>query len=155
MATVEERFFAKVIKSPSGCWNWNTPKASRNYGTFTPFGRGSTVKAHIFAYELLVGEVGKMFVLHKCDNKACVNPAHLYLGTQGDNMRDASERGQIRDGMRKHGAAPVQALNEQIFALYSAGEMTQEEVARHFGVSQASVSRAAGKLFDSHRRPLR
>lgn len=155
MPTVEERFFSKVIKKPSGCWEWTTPSANKGYGTFTPFGRGSSIKAHRFAYELLVGEVGDMFVLHKCDNKACVNPEHLYLGRHGENAKDASERGQIRAGMKAKGLCHAQDLREQIAELYATTGMSQEALAKHLGISQASVSRYGGGLFDSHRRPLK
>lgn len=84
---VVARFFDKVQITKS-CWLWIGAK-HEGYGAF--YFRGKTFRAHRFSYELFVGpiEQGKM-VLHRreCDNPSCVNPNHLYMGTQVDNTRD-------------------------------------------------------------------
>ena len=90
---MEQRFWEKVLKTES-CWIWVGCKQS-GYGFI--FGVGG---AHRAAWKLLRGEIPDgMEVLHNCpggDNPACVNPAHLWLGTHADNMRDMKEKGRGR-----------------------------------------------------------
>lgn len=83
-----------TVAEPQDCWNWKrTQTANGGYGLFT-FGRGNLIRAHRLAYAMEYGPFDeKLFVRHKCDNPACCNPAHLELGTNLDNVRDAVERG--------------------------------------------------------------
>ena len=78
-----------------------------------------------------------MSVLHRCDTPGCVNPHHLWVGTQADNVRDCADKG--RRNQRR-----FQKLSEeewrQIRTRYKAGGVTQSELADEFGVSQASIS---------------
>lgn len=86
----EIRFWFKVLPVPSGCWEWQGGKAGE-YGKF------QNMRAHCFAYALCTGPIpAGMVVRHSCDNPPCVNPAHLSLGTQLDNMRDMVARGRHR-----------------------------------------------------------
>jgi hypothetical protein len=91
-----ERFWEKVaMAGPDECWIWTDKPTEDGYGRFkiTPT---EQVKAHRLSYVLATGnDPGELLVRHKCDNPLCVNPAHLELGTQADNMRDASERGRL------------------------------------------------------------
>lgn len=96
--TPEERFWAKVEKGPD-CWEW---KAFRNkgYGKFTYNGR--MYLAHRLSWILTNGPIPDgLGVLHSCDNPPCVNPDHLFLGTQLDNMRDASNKGRCANQRSK------------------------------------------------------
>jgi len=98
---VKARFSSKVEKSsdPLGCWTWAGAKNLQGYGEFFLFRKGSRSHhglAHRVAWEMFRGPIGDMFVLHKCDTPACVNPEHLFLGTQKDNMRDALAKGRMR-----------------------------------------------------------
>ncbi len=88
----EDRFWAKVDKSGE-CWEWTAAKFKKGYGRFSYHG-GAHVLAHRYSFELHNGGIDpNLLVLHTCDNRNCVNPAHLYQGTHERNMLDRSERG--------------------------------------------------------------
>ena len=88
-----ERFWSKVQKNDTsdGCWLWMGSKSPSGYGMFH---RKPFVSAHRFAWITIYGIIPDgMNVLHQCDNPACVRPEHLFLGTQGDNVRDMMRKG--------------------------------------------------------------
>ena len=96
---VVDRLMEKTIPEPnSGCWIWLGVVRNSGYGLI---GVGSDVdgtrtmkSVHRVAYEEFVGEIPTgLYVLHRCDNKLCVNPEHLFVGTQADNMRDMHIKG--------------------------------------------------------------
>lgn len=101
------RFIAKTRLAPSGCLEWVGAKTRDGYGhAFCR--RGSTRLAHRIAYELVNGPVPPdMLVCHRCNNPACVNVDHLYVGTQQDNMADREAAG--RNGNLIHLARKVAA----------------------------------------------
>ena len=91
IGTILERFESKFAKS-DGCWRWIAYKNNDGYGKFMIDGRSQS--AHRVAYQLYVGGIPPgMCVCHRCDNPCCVNPAHLFLGTISDNMRDCDNKG--------------------------------------------------------------
>lgn len=96
-----DRFESKIDKT-NDCWLWTAGGQPIGYGIFWANGRNNY--AHHVSYRIYKGEIPKgIWVLHTCDNKACVNPDHLYLGTHSDNTKDAVERKRMASGDR-HGS---------------------------------------------------
>jgi len=89
--SLAERFWEKVSKTAT-CWLWTAGSQKAGYGRFKV--NGKLQGAHRVAYELTNGPIPAGLVLcHRCDNPQCVNPAHLFPGTHGDNARDAIQKG--------------------------------------------------------------
>jgi len=135
----------RVMPEPnSGCWLWTAAVASHGYGTFQ-----KNKTAHRYSCELAYGQIQNgMNALHKCDNKLCVNPRHLYLGTKSDNSRDAYARGKMRNvKQRCRESHPMSILTEdQIKEIRSLpkGRMKRganviSNMAARFGVSAAAI----------------
>ena len=95
---LEERFWTKVERRADGeCWPWTARCDDAGYGSFKVARR--LVKAHRIAWELTHGMIGDgLHVCHHCDNPPCCNPAHLFVGTRSDNMRDMAAKGRKRGG---------------------------------------------------------
>lgn len=98
--SVEERFWAHVHKT-EGCWNWTAAVRGAGYGAFLV--NQKNYGAHRFSYLLTKGEIPKgLCVLHACDNRRCVNPAHLSLGTNKDNTADMISKGRGKEQKKTH-----------------------------------------------------
>jgi hypothetical protein len=103
------RFMAKIEENEKGCWIWTGAKFVSGYGKINTGGK--MVRAHRISYELSNGKIPiGMHVLHTCDNKLCVNPNHLEVGTQKKNMIDASTRGLIKRSLTEDQA--ISLLND-------------------------------------------
>lgn len=126
-----ETFWARVQRgAPDACWPWQAFKDTTGYGKVG--GHGRVWRAHRVAYAFTHGEPGALSVLHRCDNPSCCNPAHLFLGTQADNMRDMAVKG--RSPHSKISEDTVVAA--RVLRLLG---MSLSAVARHFNVSRAAL----------------
>ena len=143
---IEQRFWAKVDKtsSPSGCWLWTACKSRGTYGLFFHEGKGQV--AHRVAWQLIVGPIPKGIQLcHNCpggDNPSCVNPAHLFLGTQQDNILDCVKKGRWHPHKLLGTSNPNSKLTPPdviaIRELASQG-ISFREIGRRFGVGHNTV----------------
>lgn len=121
-----EEFWLKSIPTDSGCWEWQGKRNRYGYGVIN-FQRRRWL-AHRLAW-VLKGRVipDGFFVLHHCDNPACVNPCHLYTGTQSNNMDDLKRR--ERSGLRKLSDKQVLEIRKQN------GTRSHRSLAEEYGVS--------------------
>lgn len=137
------RFWSKVNKT-ADCWLWFGNSDEHGYGRI---GMGSkkdkskkSVLAHRYSWELAKGEIPKgLFVLHKCDTPACVNPDHLFLGTQRTNVADMVQKNRQQKGESNGMAALTTAQVRGIKSMLSAGA-TKASIARQYEVSPSLVS---------------
>ena len=143
-----ERFWAKVNQAEEDdCWEWTAARYSCGYGAFIrrigSVGKWQTTNAHRVAWELTHGPIPDgMWVLHRCDNRGCVNPAHLFLGSPSDNSRDMTEKGR---GYFANGAS-----NPRLRAKLTENQVrdircrwpgeTQQSLADEYGVSVGNIN---------------
>lgn len=145
-APLEIRFFEKIIKTET-CWIWNAAKDSKGYGRIGMGGRkGKDVFAHRLSYQIHRGEIPvNMLVCHKCDIPACVNPEHLFLGTQTDNMRDCVIKGRLNPFKPRGELNPKAKLNwdivREIREKCFNSKALQKNAAQHFKVSYETIQR--------------
>lgn len=149
-----DRFWARVaMAQPNECWNWTGSKNSGGYGTVRY--HNVCAQAHRVAYFLTHGGIGlltgfriegraaryKRFVLHKCDNRLCCNPNHLFLGSMRTNMLDAYAKGRKMQPRSRHANAKLTPDQvREMRHLYDTKQMQQIPLAKKFKVSQRVVS---------------
>lgn len=137
-----DRFWAKVRKTDT-CWLW-TGCTRYGYGLIGSGGTfGRMVLTHRLSWELHRGPIEDgLFVLHKCDIRACVNPDHLFLGTQDDNIKDMDSKARRRTvsprGDKNPRAKLTEAQATEIIALSKQGT-SERKLAERFRVSRAAI----------------
>jgi hypothetical protein len=135
---LSERFWSKVDAGGS-CWEWRGARARNGYGRVQV--EGKNAYAHRVAWLLSRGSEAPGLVCHRCDNRACVRPDHLFVGTYLDNMRDCVEKGRTdkRTGDRNQCAKLDDASVIAIRTAAANGE-SQASIGRRFGLTQQGVS---------------
>ena len=139
-------FWSHVKKgAPNICWNWTGPLTVTGYGEFKY--RNLVCKAHRLSYEIHTGPIPKKknwtesCVMHACDNRRCVNPAHLHLGTSRENILDCVAKDRHSRGMRNGLAKLTDNSVRIIRATYAGQEVSMRELGRRFGVSHNVIGR--------------
>ena len=143
-----EDFWSKVdIKSESECWEWKGSKLD-GYGRFCI--EGSYVLAHRYSWmmnnKMAISE-GRL-ILHKCDNRSCVNPNHLYCGTPKDNMKDKGDRTPYIPEIYGSWKSVLYEGEVWLIRRLRAGsdhiKLSQDTIAKMLKVSQATISKVCG-----------
>lgn len=134
-----ESFWQKVGKAgANGCWVWLGSKTKHGYGQFG--GRKLGGRTHRLSWGIFNGPIPPgLSVLHRCDVRNCVNPDHLFLGTQSDNMKDAAAKGRLRFGVNAHSARLSEADVIAARAAKSSLNITVKELARIFKVGATTM----------------
>ena len=143
-----DRFWDKVEKNGpvsapdlGPCWVWTGDRHEHGYGRLKETGTRATVYAHRLSYELHHGPIPPdHHVCHRCDNPPCVNPAHLFAGTDRDNHADRDAKNRVRHGERHANAKLTADKARVIRALYAAGGVSQRKIAQLYGVSHQTIS---------------
>lgn len=136
--TIAERFAEKWREDPvSGCWEWKAFRLQNGYGWFRLGGQGSTMElAHRVSWSVHRGAIPVgLFVCHRCDNRGCVNPNHLFLGTVADNQHDMAEKGRAVHGESSHLAKLTLNQIRRIRTMPG----TSRRVAKLFGVTDSTI----------------
>lgn len=132
----KERFEEKFAKG-NGCWDWTGFKNSVGYGYFRLNGKSKL--AHRVSWEIHVGEIPNgLCVLHKCDNPKCVNPLHLFLGTNQDNINDkVAKNRQSKLKGEVHGMSKL--TEKQVVEIRNIVGLSQRKIATIYGVHQTLI----------------
>lgn len=132
-----DRFWERVTVA-DGCWEWSGARTASGYGTMLFMGEQRY--AHRVSFEQHHGPLGfKVVVCHSCDNPGCVNPGHLFAGTQADNMADAVSKNRHHHGEGHRFARLSDADVREIICAVQSGA-SQAQVAREFEIHPSHVS---------------
>lgn len=140
-----EAFAAKWKFAVNGCHEWTGSRNRKGYGQMRVNKRG--ILAHRFSWVAAHGLIPNgLFVLHRCDNRSCVNIDHLFLGTAKDNTADMISKGRQRSANMKGEANPASKLTVAEVRNIFFDTRPQRKVAAEYGVSQIIISKIRRKL---------
>jgi len=136
------------VNKTDGCWEWMSQVNNKGYGILTS--DGQIHMAHRYSWMIHKGPIPKgLFVLHKCDNRICVNPDHLFLGTHEDNMRDMVTKKRQAVGSKVASSKLTEEIVRQIRALRQSG-MKYREIAEAFDLSTYHVKDICHRRYWAH-----
>jgi len=137
--SLSQRFWEKVDRQTKDkCWNW-LGATNWGYGVFGS--RKNLIEhAHRTSWKLHFGEIPEgLLVCHKCDNRLCVNPSHLFLGTQEDNMKDMVRKNRSAKG-ENHSQAKLNRKQVKMIRELYKKQVSQAELAARFNIDSSHVS---------------
>lgn len=137
---LKTRLLSKMkIDEHSGCWNWTASLDTPGYGHMRYEGRVRL--AHRLSYMVHKGPIEGLHICHKCDNRACINPAHLFAGNRSDNMRDMWSKKRHKPVKLTGETNPQSKLTEDdVRAIRAAVGVKQKDLAKKYGVDRAHIS---------------
>lgn len=137
LTEVKKRFMEKVeVNEKTGCWEWQGAINPNGYARFNPFRK--TMYAHRFSALLRFGcLISCLDICHTCDNRKCVNPEHLFIGTRKENMRDAVKKGRTTKGKRFNSKLSLSQVID-IKRRLADGERGSS-IAKDYGVANNSI----------------
>ena len=138
----EHRFWSKVKCGPDNeCWPWQSSILKSGYGSFGFDGK--IQRAHRVAWQLATRTTipSGLCVCHHCDNRRCVNPRHLFLGTQAMNVEDARAKGRVLGRPSTLSKSEITEIRQR----YAAGGIFQYQLAREYQIDQAMISRIVNR----------
>ncbi len=135
-----ERLWGRIaVSEPDECWEGTAGKFASGYGQIRV--KGWPYRSHRLVYQDAFGDLPPdLCVLHRCDNRACNNPAHLFLGTDLDNVQDRNAKERTARGTRAGSARLTEADVRTIRERYERGGVRQIDLAKEYGVSQVNIS---------------
>jgi hypothetical protein len=144
METAKTRITEKVVvSSETGCWEW--PGNPRENGYCRTTYKRKNWYVHRLSYAAFKGQIPEgMDVCHKCDNRLCCNPSHLFVGTRLDNMRDAVRKGRQAKGLSLP-CAKLTELDKELIVKRAANGELYKSIARDFNIGRSHVSYVAIK----------
>ena len=138
MTPLEIAKFWSQVKRTSGCWLWLGSCFKNKYGRFRTGGKNCLT--HRLAFELINGyDPGSYCVLHHCDNPKCVNPAHLFTGTQKDNLADMDKKGRRKNPDICGRKNPNAKLTIQNVRYIKQSNKSHAELSREFNVTSSTI----------------
>lgn len=135
-------FWNSVVDKATGCWIWSMYKNPDGYGQITVDGRSRS--AHRVSYAVNRGPIPEgWLVCHRCDNPSCVNPDHLFVGTNADNLGDMARKGRHKPCKgEKHGRAKL--TEADVIAIRASQGVSHSKLAAKFGISKTQITRIRG-----------
>lgn len=134
--------FLNKINRTDFCWIWEGRKNVFGYGEFTH--NKNSVLAHRASYAIYKGDIGNLFVLHRCDHRDCVNPDHLFLGTASENFKDMFRKGRNSSHIYRTGDenASSKLKDLDVLAIYRGlRQHSSLTLSKRFGVTQQSITK--------------
>lgn len=141
-----QRFVRHFAKPLRGCWEWKSSCRPDGYGEFRLY--RTTLRAHRVSWRLFNGAIpSELCVLHRCDNRKCVRPTHLFLGTRADNMADKMQKGRFLHD-EAHPTAKLAPII--VRAIRSEVGLSQKAIGEKYGADQSWISRIRNRKARVH-----
>lgn len=137
---LKQQIWSRIkIGETEECWEWTGSKTEVGYGQ--KWFCGKPMYVHRLIYELEIGEIGNKHVLHRCDNRLCCNPEHLFLGTNAENMLDRNLKKRTAKGSGNSNSKITEEVVREMRRLYREESVPTVEIAKQFNVSRHTAIR--------------